>query len=376
MTHAGRLYHLLINHFSREEFETLCLELGVKYDHLSGNDFLGKARAFIDLMQRRGRLDLFVAHVSRSRPEGGWSQTAGDAQASTPALFSPASGAGVLLDISHRQAEWPRSRPATLFNQLRSRAGALGIDAGFITEPAQFCDADLSSWQGLLMPMPWHQRDLRDDVIEAIVQWVRNGGRIAMLGFELGPRHHRATFNRLAERFGLRFNSDIAVSNDYARRMQKNLANWLDAGEVLPHADWSAGGKPYNQPVTYDVNEAAHPVLAGVSRLCWASACTLTLEPGSRTLVPLGNNWLGNMMENSAQYDLAEEALDTGLDRFCFVPNLPWWPVAAAAHHDLVNNRGSAIAIGTWDVLSHASDDNQNERFVNNLLRWLAGALN
>ncbi len=375
MTYEARLYHLLINSYSQEEFETLCLEMGLKYDHLSGNDFLSKARAFIGLLQRRAMLEAFVKRAEEDRPNFEWRQ-APDALQSTTPLQPPASGKGVLLDISHRQAEWPRSRTSTIFNQLRSMTGALGIDAGFITEPAQFCEGGLDAWQGLLMPMPWHQRDLRDDVIEAIVHWVRAGGRVALLGFELGPRHHRSTINRLAERFGLRFNSDIAVPDEYARRMQKNLANWLDAGEKLPYADWSAGSKPYNNPADYKVNSSAHPVLAGVSRLRWASACTLAVEPGSRTIVSLGNHWLGQMMENSAQYDLADEALDTGMDRFYFVPGLTWWPVAAAAHHDLVNNRGGAIAIGTWDLLTHASTDNQNERFVTNLLRWLAGELN
>lgn len=374
MTYEARLYHLLINSYSQEEFETLCLELGLKYDHLSGNDFLSKARAFIGLLQRRAMLDVFVEQAVKDRPALEWRQTP-DALESATSLQPPALGKGVLLDISHRQAEWPRSRPATIFNRLRSMAGALGIDAGFITEPAQFCEGGLNAWQGLLMPMPWHQREVREEVIDAIVQWVRNGGRVALLGFELGPRHHRSTFNPLAERFGLRFNADIAVPDEYAKRMQNNLTHWLEAGETLPYADWSAGGKPYNNPTDYTANPATHPVLAGVQRLRWASACTLTVEPGSRTLVSLGNNWLGRMMENSAQYDLAEEALDTGSDRFAFIPNLPWWPVAAAAPHDLVNNRGGALAIGTWDLLSHASNENQNERFVNNLLQWLAGDL-
>ncbi len=291
-------------------------------------------------------------------------------------MQQPASGKGVLLDISHRQAEWPRSRRNTIFNRLRGMAGALGVDAGFITEPAQMCDGGLDAWQGLLMPMPWHEPVMHEDVIEAIVRWVRHGGRIALFGFELGPRHHESSINRLAERFGLRFNSDIAVPDDYARRLQKNLANWLEAGETLPHPDWSAGNKPYNNAVDYAVNETAHAVLAGVQNLCWPSACTITAEPGSHVLVSLGQNWLGNMMEASAQYDLTHETLDTGSDRFVFIPNLPWWPVAAAAPRDLVNNRGSAIAIGTWDVLSHVSPANQNELFVNNLLRWLAGETN
>lgn len=373
MTYEGRLYHLLINNFSQEEFETLCLELGMKYDHLSGASFLAKARNFIILLQGLNKLDALIAHVSQSRPGVDWTLPAGNMQGAVATLPTPASGRGVLLDISHRQAEWPRSRRMTIFNKLRLVTGVLGVDSGFITEPAQFCDASLSSWQGVLMPMPWHQRDLSEDMIEAIVHWVRGGGRIAMLGFELGPRHHRSTFNRLAERFGLRFNSDIAVPDAYARRMKKSLSNWLEPGETLPSQAWSAGSKPYDNPVNYAVDEAAHSVLAGVSRLCWPSACTLTIEPGSRALVSLGHNWLGNMMAKSAQYDLAEEALDTGKDRFVFIPDLPWWPVAAIAHHDLVNNRGGAIAIGTWDLLSHASPLNHNKRFVYNLMKWLVG---
>lgn len=375
MTYEGWLHYLLINNFSQDDFETLCLEAGVKYDHLRGDGFIAKARDFIGVLQRRNQLQEFVGHASKARPHIDWQRHTSAASGEAEALQPPASGKGVLLDISHRQDEWPRSRQKTLFYQLHGMTHALDFDAGFITEPEQFCAHGLDAWQGLLMPMPWHYRDMHDDVIEAIVRWVRQGGRIALLGFELGPRHHESGINPLAERFGLRFNADIAVPDDYARRLQKNVANWLEDGETLPYADWSAGNKPYKNPVNYEVNEAAHPVLAGVRTLCWPSTCTVTSEPGSRTLVALGHNWLGRMMETSAQYDLSNETLNTGSDRFFFIPNLPWWPVAAAAPRDLVNNRGGAIAIGTWDVLSTASETNQNERFVNNLLQWLAGEL-
>jgi hypothetical protein len=374
MTYEGRLYHLLINSYSQDEFVALCLELGVKYDHLRGNDFLAKALDFIGMMQRRGQLDMFVTQAANDRPGIDWQQPANDPQREIASLQPPASGKGVLLDISHRQAEWPRSRRNTIFSRLRGMCSTLDIDAGFVTEPAQLCEANLSAWQGLLMPMPWHIRDMRDDVIESIVRWVRSGGRIALFGFELGPRHHESGINRLAERFGLRFNTDIVVPQDYAMRLQKSVANWLDAGETLPQADWSAGNKPYNNPVDFEVSEAEHAALAGVQQLCWPSACTITVEPGARVLVSLGKNWLGRMMETSAQYDIETEKLDTGSDRFYFIPNLPWWPVAATAPRDLVDNHGGAIAIGTWDLLSHASDKNHNELFVNNLLRWLAGA--
>jgi hypothetical protein len=373
MTYEGRLHHLLINNFSHDEFATLCLSLGVIYDHLRGDGFIARARDFIAVLQRRGTLQAFVDQALTLRPNVDWQERAGDPQLEDVSLQPPASGKGVLLDISHRQDEWPRSRPNTLFNRMQDLARGQGFDDGFVTEPAQLCDGGLATWQGLLMPMPWHCREMHDDVIEAIVRWVRAGGRMAVLGFELGPRHHESGINRLAERFGLRFNSDIAVPDDYARRLQKGVANWLEAGEALPYADWSAGNKPYKNAVDYDVDESAHPLLAGVQRVRWPSACTVTAEPGSRMLVSLGRNWLGQMMETSAQYDLAREALDTGSDRFFFIPNLPWWPVAAAAPRDLVNNRGQVIAIGTWDVLSYASSENHNERFVNNLLRWLAG---
>jgi hypothetical protein len=380
MTYEGLLYHLLINNYSQEEFETLCLEFGYRYDHLEGNDFLKKARSFIyDLQRRPEKLDAFVEQAEKVWPNLEWRQPTAALHGSLsvqPSLQPPASGRGVLLDISHRQNEWRRSRNHTIFNQLHGMSSALGLNAGFITDPEQFCNAGLDAWQGLLMPMPWHELAMRDEVIDSIVRWVRNGGRIALFGFELGPRHHESGINRLAERFGLRFNSDIAVPDDYATRLQKNVANWLEAGETLPFADWSAGNKPYNNPVDYEVNEAAHTVLAGVRQLRWPSACTITAEPGSRVLVSLGRNWLGCMMESSAQYHPEHGVLQTGSDRFYFIPKLPWWPVAAAAPLDLVNNRGGAIAIGTWDVLSHVSTANQNELFVNNLLRWLAGETN
>ncbi len=94
MTYEARLYHLLINSYSQEEFETLCLELGVKYDHLRGNDYLARARDFIVTMQRRDKLEAFVDHAAQGRPGMDWRQPRQRRAGSEPVVAAAGFGQG------------------------------------------------------------------------------------------------------------------------------------------------------------------------------------------------------------------------------------------------------------------------------------------
>ena len=66
---ATQLHQFLVDHFSLDELRTLCFNLGVEYEDLGGEGRAGKARELVKEMQRRGRLEHLVAHLSIARPD-------------------------------------------------------------------------------------------------------------------------------------------------------------------------------------------------------------------------------------------------------------------------------------------------------------------
>lgn len=63
------LFHdILSSLFSEEEFRTLCFDLNVNYEHLSGATQLGKARELIMYCDRRNLLKRLFDYVKAARP--------------------------------------------------------------------------------------------------------------------------------------------------------------------------------------------------------------------------------------------------------------------------------------------------------------------
>lgn len=81
-----QLRKLLIQHYSLDEFRTLCFDLGILYDNLGGDGLVGKVRELLLLIGRQHRFDEFLKHIQAERPDlhlGGL--TADTLQASMPA---------------------------------------------------------------------------------------------------------------------------------------------------------------------------------------------------------------------------------------------------------------------------------------------------
>jgi hypothetical protein len=262
---------------------------------------------------------------------------------------------GIVIDASHNQGEWHQG---SIFDLAATDRGPLlKLIPDLATSPWEFLtlenasqlnDANLAAWRGLMFGMPYHQT-VATETCEGIVKWVRGGGRLLLLGFELGDRHHAANLNRLAEPFGLHFNSDI----------------------VAPRA-WQ-GGKPFDVRVEFKgFDSTEHPVLAGVTSLSMENCCTLNTEPGLKPLVTIGDNQLCTIKQSKVKF-VNGELRGGGLD-FEFRPDTSWWPVVEAAHQDLTGG-GQVLAIGTWDFLGRRHeflDNPNNARFLRNLLNWLA----
>jgi hypothetical protein len=178
-------------------------------------------------------------------------------------LPEPTQPRAILIDGAHGQPEWPLDRKGTLFDwpdvgfsELVDPASWL---ARWVERPDQLRAGDLDAWSGMILALPFRRR-MSAGAVDQIVRWVREGGRLLLLGFELGDLHHGGNLNDLASRFGLRFHGDI----------------------VSPEG-W-AGGKPYGEAVCFRA-DVDHPVLEGVDSVWWRNVQTLALEPGTRPLL-------------------------------------------------------------------------------------------
>ncbi len=63
-----RLRKLITNHYSLDEFRTLCFDLGVRYDDLGGDGLSGQVRELLLLLARHGRLADLLHLLAAERP--------------------------------------------------------------------------------------------------------------------------------------------------------------------------------------------------------------------------------------------------------------------------------------------------------------------
>ncbi|MCL4262588.1 MAG: tetratricopeptide repeat protein [Anaerolineae bacterium] len=67
-TVLAQLADLISDHFSEQELRDLCLELGVNYEHLSGDNTRAKSRELVQWAQRHGTLPALLEQVKTHRP--------------------------------------------------------------------------------------------------------------------------------------------------------------------------------------------------------------------------------------------------------------------------------------------------------------------
>ena len=200
------------------------------------------------------------------------------------------SGAGILIDASHAQYRWPRREQLpNLLKRTDDLKFAFHINEAitldWIEHPEQIWRHDLAAWVGMVMALPYHTRFDRT-VTQEVKAWVDGGGRLLLLGFELGDRHHRSNLNDLAELFGLRFNTDI----------------------VAPGLALSS--KPYNAAIDVEFRDPKHPLLSGLSSICVWNAQSVSTEPGGTAVITLDRLGVSHLRDDTAHYD--ENGWQTG----------------------------------------------------------------
>jgi hypothetical protein len=205
----------------------------------------------------------------------------------------------------------------------------------------------LHGFSGLIFASPWRAR-IEPETIAATVEWVREGGRILFLGFELGDRHHDANLAELTHPFGIDPASDIVGPPGSGHR------------------------KPYDVAVDYSIPDAeAHPLTQGLAAVRLVNAQTVRVEPGGIEWLRVGRNTLYRPAADTVEY--RDGTLTTpGGAAFERRTDAGWLSVAVEAPAGLCG-QGRALMIGSWDVLGRSTPFGEdNVTLVSRLLDWLA----
>lgn len=262
----------------------------------------------------------------------------------------------ILVDHAHGQAKWNTTQYSSLFElpEVGVREFLPDVEEtgewNFqpVTDQDQLRAADMKTWRGMILGTPW-ERQLSPKTIEQIVQWVWSGGRLALLGFELGDLHHKANLNDLAIKFGLQFHADIVAPRDWK----------------------SEQGKPYGHVVKLGRSALReHPLTAGIESLEWYNLQSLSYVPGGNSLVCIDDNLLGTPKAESVIFP--DRQLRLLKDNFDFFEGGADACVAAFAP-DGLTTPGAVVGIGTWQLLqpNNGNLSIDSQRFMMNLMRWL-----
>jgi hypothetical protein len=281
----------------------------------------------------------------------------------------------VLIDISHGQADWPR----TPSNLLRlGEPTSFGRVAGDLADLLQISPIEtrdqlnrnlLDSANGLIFGPPLDDKGrlpviIDKGTIDTIVQWVQSGGRLLLLHFELADRHHRTNMTELAGKFGLYFSNDIVAPEGWGKHLS-DLPSW-SAGR---------GGRPYGEPISFSAANFEHdPILNGVQTLTLSNLCTLRVDFEGKPIIRLGSNPVSVESFPNTGAGYTNGWLRIAPSELLYT-SAPWMPVMARAPRGLCG-KGEVVAIGTWEV--YGPNDGQinavgNREFVQNLLRWCGG---
>ena len=66
---SAKMRQVLLDRFTEDELQTLCVDAGLRYDHLPGNNMPAKAREFVDYFSRRNDLMLLAQLITTARSD-------------------------------------------------------------------------------------------------------------------------------------------------------------------------------------------------------------------------------------------------------------------------------------------------------------------
>jgi hypothetical protein len=191
---------------------------------------------------------------------------------------------------------------------------------------------------------------MEPEVVAALADFVMKGGRMLMLGFEMGDRHHGANLNDLAAQF-VYFDADIVGPPDQEE------------------------SKPYDVAVDFILDNAEpHQLTSGLKVIRLANVQTVRVVALGREWLRAGSNVPCRPSRETTRYrdgTFSEPGREGTVE-----PNrrADWLAVALEAPKGLCG-RGEVHAIGTWDLLGRrkAFCHRDNLILLGRLFEWLSG---
>jgi hypothetical protein len=260
--------------------------------------------------------------------------------------------------LTHRQDQWEKNRnsvfnlPSSLPPDIRGNWNITKIydEHTFITK-------DLFQYAGLILAMPWHAK-ISQETINAIVEWVYSGGRLLLLGFELGDRHHDSNLAELSHRFGIDPTSgDIVGQRIYPHDSPQGAV-------IIP--------KPYGDPVLFRPESSPpHPFNESIVEIVLRNVQTVRVDPGGKEWLHVRENAAYRPIPDGVQYNDGIMATP-GINLVEENKYSSWLPVAVEAPKGLCGD-GSVQMIGTWDLIGEEKFfSGSNGALLERILNWLA----
>ncbi len=259
---------------------------------------------------------------------------------------------------THRQDQWEKNRnsvfnlPNSLPPEFRDIWNITNVE-----DERMFITKDLFQYSGLILALPWHFK-ICQETINALVEWVYSGGRLLLLGFELGDRHHDSNLAELSHRFGIDPTSGDIVG---PRIYQANNTN----GSVsIP--------KPYGEPLNFiPLNSPPHPFTESIPLVTLRNVQTIRVDPGGREWIHVGENSAYRPRHDSVQYNDGIMATP-GVNMVEQNDFSSWLPVAVEAPQGLCG-KGGVNMIGTWDLIGEGLFfEGGNLELMKHILDWLS----
>lgn len=258
--------------------------------------------------------------------------------------------------LTHRQDQWEKNRKS-VFTLPDSLPETHKDKWSFrlLEDERTFLSKDLNELSGIILAIPWHSK-MSPETIHTLVEWVRSGGRMLLLGFELGDRHHNSNLSELSHHFGIDPTSGDIVG-------PRGNTNNEDAGFGIP--------KPYGEPVFFDIISNLYSLTNGLANICLRNSQTVRVDPGGKEWLYVGQNYVCTPRADSVQYNDGIMATP-GINYFVTNKSAGWLPVAVEAPKGLCE-KGGVIMIGTWDLLDLTQEfAGDNLILLEGILNWLS----
>ena len=260
----------------------------------------------------------------------------------------PPRGSDIGIVLCHQQQKW-EDEEKSVFTLAQSLPA--GLEGSWNFRPLEderiFLSSDLHKMSGLILATPWRAR-VGPEAIAATVEWVRAGGRLLLLGFELGDRHHAANLAELSHHFGIDPSIDIVAPPRYGPT------------------------KPYNEPIDFSpMSGDEHPFTTGLTNIRLSNVQTVRVDPGGTEWLCVGQNLSYRPLRKSVRYRDGTMTAPGGAT-FEIADNVGRLPVAVEAPQGLCA-AGSVHMIGTWDLIGRKeSFGYDNLTLLSRMLNWLA----